>query len=160
KPPTAAGGEAAPVASVEKILDELRLMPPVRETRAGDANLLRAQNLPAFSAKRIENYKAEGYQNVFELQKKYKDKDVKVQEQFAKDFPLRAAYFEALDLMNESRGVKLREILSKAEADPKRKAAFLLEQAPLSISQFKLENLLKDTFEEALEKRDMETSKR
>ncbi len=157
KPPTVAGGEAAPAATVEKILDELRILPPVRDTRAGDANLLRAQNLPAFSIKKIDAYKAEGYQNVFELQKKYKD--MKTQEEFYKEFPLRAAYFEALDALNESKDLKTREVLTKADADPKRKAAFLDEQAPFGISIFKLEQALK-SMNEAAEKREAETSKR
>lgn len=155
KPPTAPGGEAAPVSTVEKILEELRVMPPVRDTRAGDISLLRAQNLPAFSVKKLDGYKADGYQNIADLQKKFKAN----REDFAKEFPLRAAYFETLEALEESRGVKMREVLSKAEADPKRKAAFLLEQAPLGISIFKLQGAL-SALEEAKEKRDTETSKR
>ncbi len=154
KPPTVAGGEAAGGAVIERILEELRLMPPVRDTRAGDLNLLRAQNLPAFSAKKIDAYKADGYQNITEFYNKYKGG----KEAFAKEFPLRAAYFDTLEELQESRKISMRETLP-SPIDPKRKAAFLLEQAPLGISIFKLKQALA-AMKEVSEKRDAETNKR
>jgi hypothetical protein len=154
KPPAVAGGQAAGAASIDRILEELRVMPPVRETRAGDLNLLRAQNLPAFPIKTIDAYKPDGYQNITDLGNKYKNG----KEAYAKDFPLRAAYFDALEAMQESKKVQMREVLS-SPIDPKRKAAYLLEQAPLGISIFKLEQALAE-MKAAAEKREMETSKR
>jgi hypothetical protein len=154
KPPTAVGGEAAGAATIERILEEMRIMPVVRDTRAGDLNLLRAQNLPAFPVKVVDGYKPDGYQNITELHNKYK----KDKEAFAKDFPLRAAYFDALEVMEESKKIQMREVLS-SPVDPKRKAAFLLEQEPLGISIFKLEQMLAE-MKSVAEKREMETSKR
>ncbi len=154
KPPTAGGAKAAGFAQVNNILDELKILPPVRDTRAGDRNLLEARNLPAFPATKIDNYKADGYQNITELQKKYTSN----KEAFAKDFPLRAAYFEALEALQESAKIQMREVLP-GPINPKLKAAFLLEQSDPGISIFKLEQALA-TVKEAGEKRDAETSKR
>jgi len=154
KPPTAPGGEAAGMAQVNNILDELKLLPPVRDTRAGEKNLLNAQNLPAFSAKKLDGYKADGYQNITDLKNKFSaNKDV-----FTKEFPLRAAYFDALNALEESNTIRMREVLP-GPIDPKRKAAFLLEQEPIGQSIFKLEQALAQ-LKEAAEKRDDEVSKR
>jgi hypothetical protein len=154
KPPTVASGNAADVAQVNGILDELRTLPAVRDTRAGDANLLRAQNLPAFSAEKLQSYKNDGYQNLVELEKRYKANS----EGFAKEFPLRTAYFDALAALQESQKVKMREVL-QSPVNPKAKAAFLLEQEPLGISIFRLKTAL-TAMNEAKQKREMETSKR
>src|SRR5262249_23753765 len=54
--------------------------------------------------------------------------------------------------------VRMRETLN-SPVDPKRKAAFLMEQEPLGISIFKLKGALA-AIKEANEKREMETSKR
>ena len=124
KEPTVAGGNVAkPGAGQLNILQEISIIPQVRETRAGDINLLRAQNLPAFSADKLDGYKADGYQNLTDLEKKFKGNS----DAFGKDFPLRAAYFEALMALQDSQKVKMRESLT-SPVDPKRKAAFLLEQ--------------------------------
>jgi hypothetical protein len=77
---------------------------------------------------------------------------------FEKDFPLRAAYFEALEALQDSNKIRMREILP-GPIDPKRKAAFLLEQAEPGISIFKLEQVLLK-LKDAAEKRDDEVSKR
>lgn len=154
KPPTAGGAKAAGFAQVNNILDELKILPPVRDTRVGDRNLLEARNLPAFAASKIDNYKTDGYQNITELQKKYKaDKEA-----FAKDFPLRAAYFEALEALQESDKIRMREVLP-GPINPKSKALFLQEQSEPGISIFKLEQALA-MVKEAAEKREAETSKR
>ncbi len=154
KPPAVPGGEAAGAATIERILDELRVMPPVRETRASDLSLVKAHNLPAFNSKKIDVYKGEGYQNITDLQNKYKNgKDM-----FAKEFPLRAAYFDTLEMLQESKKVQMREVLS-SPVDPKRKAAFLLEQEPLGISIFRLEGMIA-AMKEADKQRENETSKR
>jgi hypothetical protein len=152
KPPTAAGAQAAGYAAVDNILNEISLLPTPRETRGGSA--IRAANLPAFAAKRIDAYKTDGYQNVAELHGRYKkDKDG-----FAKEFPLRAAYFEVVEALQESNKIPLREVLA-SPVNPKQKAAFLREQEPMGMSIFKLERVL-DSVKDASEKRDMETSKR
>ncbi|HZZ81127.1 MAG TPA: caspase family protein [Gemmataceae bacterium] len=154
KEPTVAGGDAAKPAAVNNILVELSIIPQVRETRAGDINLLRAQNLPAFPSKTIDSYKPDGYQNLMDLEKKYQ----KDSEAFAKEFPLRAAYFDALEALKESQKLQMRETLN-SPVDPKRKAAFLNEQEPIGISIFKLNSALA-VIKRAEKQREMETSKR
>jgi hypothetical protein len=154
KPPTAPGGEAAGAAQVNNILDEIKLLPPWRDTRAGEVNLMKAQNLPAFSAKKLEPYKADDYQNISEVVKRYKSDT----EAFAKQYPLRAAYFEVLEALQGSGKIQMREVLP-SPVDPKRKAAFLEEQRPLGVSIFELEKTL-DLVKKANEQREMETSKR
>ncbi|MBI2804624.1 MAG: caspase family protein [Planctomycetes bacterium] len=153
KPPTAGGAKAAPSAFVSSLLDELSIIPVVRQTRVGDKNLLRADNF-SFPADKLMAYKADGYQNLTELEKKYTDNP----EAFAKDFPLRAAYFDALDALRKSAKLKMREILA-SPIDPKRKAAFLLEQDPIGRSIFDLKTALA-SINDAAEKRKMENSMR
>lgn len=154
KPPSAAGAKAASYASVNSILDEIKEMPPVRDTRAGDRNLLTAANLPAFNAEKIASYKPEGYKDVKDLHQKHKTGG----EAFAKEFPLRAAYFDALDALQKSSRIQMMEVLS-SPVDPKLKASFLQKQAPAGMSIFELEGVLKN-MKEVAEERDKETSKR
>ncbi|MSQ95000.1 MAG: hypothetical protein EXR98_10660 [Gemmataceae bacterium] len=154
KPPTASGAKAAGYAQINNILDELKILPAVRDTRSGDRNLLEARNLPAFPVTKIDGYKTDGYQNITELQKKYKGN----RDAFAKDFPLRAAYFEALEALQESDKIRMREVLP-GPINPKSKALFLQEQSDPGISIFKLEQALAQV-KEAGEKRDTDTSKR
>ncbi|MSU79104.1 MAG: hypothetical protein EXS16_13570 [Gemmataceae bacterium] len=152
-PAAASGKDVAGYALINSMLDELKF-PPVRDTRAGDIALLKAQNLPAFPAKILEGFKADGYSNVTEL----RDRFVKNKEAFAKEYPLRAAYFEAFEALQKSAKIPMREVLS-SPIDPKRKAAFLEEQAPAGISIFELEGVLAN-LKTAEEERDKETSKR
>jgi hypothetical protein len=154
KPPVPPGGEAAGHAQVNNILDELKLLPPVRDTRIGEKDLLNAQNLPAFSAAKLAAYKSDGYQNINELKKRYTGN----KEMFDKEFPLRAAYFEALNALEESNKIRMREVL-QGPIDPKNKAAFLLEQEPIGQSIFKLEQVLAQ-LREVADNRDAEVSKR
>lgn len=156
KPPTVAGGNVAGVAQVNSILDELRIIPSVRETRAGDVNLLRAQNLPAFSAQKLNDFKNDGYQNLADLENRFKkDKDA-----FAKEFPLRAAYFEALAALRESQTVRPRETLNGPGLPNKKvKDEFLREQEPVGISILNLNGVVK-AINQARKMRDMEKSER
>lgn len=152
-PSAASGKDVAGYALINSMLDELKF-PPVRDTRAGDIALLKAQNLPSFPSKILEGFKADGYNNVTELRERF----VKNKETFTKEYPLRAAYFEAFDALQESSKIQMREVLA-SPIDPKRKAAFLQEQAPAGISIFKLEGVLAN-LKTAEEERDKETSKR
>jgi hypothetical protein len=152
KPPTVAGGMAAGLAQVNNILDEMSIFPPVRETRASNIRFLKGESLPAFAATKLDDYKQEG--SVNELHNVYKAN----KEAFAKGFPLRAAYFEALEKLQESGRISMREDL-RSPIDPKRKAAFLQEQEPMGKSIFFLEQTLAQVKEVAAQ-RDKETSKR
>lgn len=154
KAPTAAGGDAAGYAQIDNILEELKVLPPVRDTRAGDINLLNARNLPAFPVKTIDGYKRDGYQAVNELMTRYKAGS----EAYAKEFPLRAAIFDAVEALQASRKLTMREVLP-GPINPKSKQAFLLEQGAPAESIFKLEQALAQ-MKEAGEKREAETSKR
>ena len=113
--------------------------------------------MPAFSAKKINAYKADGYQTFADLLVLH-DRYKKNKDAYAKEFPLRAAYFETVDMLTDSTKFQMREVLP-GPIDPKRKAAFLLEQEKPGKAIFKLEQLLA-ALKEADEKRDMETSKR
>ena len=154
KPPTAAGAEAAGYAQVNSILDFFKRLSPVRESRAGDRNLLDARNLPAFSAKKLDAYKTDGYTSLTDLEKKYKAN----QETFAKDFPLRAAVLDAMEALEESGKIAMFEV-QRSPVTPQRKNDIKKEQDLLGISTFKLEKARADLLE-AGEKREMETSKR
>jgi hypothetical protein len=150
KAPMAAGAQAAGYAAIDNILKEIGELPPARETRG--SGVIRAANLPAFAAKKIDIYKADG--NVADLHKLYKKDAVA----YAKEFPLRAAYFEAVDALKESTKISMREVLP-GPVNPKDKTKFLKEQEPMGMSIFKLEQVLASV-KDAGEKRDMETSKR
>jgi len=154
KPPTAAGGDAAGHAQVNNILDEIKLLPSVRETRQGEKALLSASNLPAFGSKKLDAYKPDGYQNIAELQGRYK----KDKEAFAKAFPMRAAVFDAVAALEESNQIRMIEVLN-GPVNAKDKPGFLKKQSDPGISIFKLEQALA-VLKEAGEKRDVETSKR
>jgi Caspase domain len=164
KPPTLADGDAASLAQVNKMLDEIKMLREVRESRAAERDFLQAVNLPPFSAKKLAEYKAEGYENISELHKKYLAMKREAtlgkkeeREAFDKDFPMRAAYFEIVEALNESSKLTLREVL-RPPADKLKKAIFL-EQEPLGMNTFKLERTL-DIAKAAAKKRDQETSKR
>lgn len=155
KPPTAGGAMAASKEDVNSILEFFRELPQVRETRAGDKNLLSSNSLPAFSAKKIESYKTDKFKDFADLQSKFKADKM----EFAKEYPLRAAIVEAVEALQESNKIRMREVLSKADTDPKRKAAMRLEQEPLGMSEFKLQRALTN-LKIVGEKREMETSRR
>ena len=142
----------------------MKVLPPYRESRSGERDLLKAENLPPFMATKLDAYKTDGYQNITELQKKYAamkkaylpDKKEE-KEAFDKEYPLRAAYFEMIDALHENSKLQMREVIRGPTIDPKQKAAILKEQEPLGISTFRLEQVL-PLVREAAKNRDKETS--
>lgn len=155
KPPTApAGGDLATPAQVNSILEFFRDLPPVRETRAGERNLLQSSRLPAFAAKSLDSYKPDGYKDLVELRSRYNAN----KENFAKDFPLRAAVLDALEALAESNKIKMYEV-QRSPVNPMRKAEVEKEQRVLGESTFKLEQVLA-ALKAAGEERDKETSRR
>jgi hypothetical protein len=155
KAPKPAGGDAAPAAQVNSILEFFKdCLPPVRETRSGDVNLLDANKLPAFTAKKLDSYKPDGYKDLAELQKRY----AKNKEEFAKDLPLRAAVFEAVEALQESNKIRMFEV-QRSPITPERKTDIKKEQEILGMSTFQLERALAD-LKAAGEERDKETSRR
>ena len=160
KPLTVQGGNVAGLAQINKMLDEIKVLPPVREARAGDRDLLSAEMLPPFSVKNLDAFKPDGYQNIGDLHKRYVNMKGKKEdkEAFDKEFPLRGAYFEIVEALNESGKITMREVL-RSPFDPKQKVVILKEQEPLGMSTFRLEQTL--AFAKAAAKeRDKETSKR
>ena len=164
KPPTVKGGNVAGLAQINKMLDELKILGSVREARAGEKDLLSAEMLPPFSVKNLDDFKTDGYQNIGELHKRYVDMKKQFalgkkeeKEAFDKEFPLRGAYFEIIEALNESGKMSLREVL-RPPTD-KIKAVILKEQEPLGVAAFKLERTL-EIVKAAVKKRDQETSKR
>jgi len=134
-PPPKEGG--ASFAQVDKILEELRRLPPVRETRLGDEKLLRATNLPPFSAKTLAEYKGDDKATVTELLPVF-DKDP---DDFSEKQPLRGAVLGAIKALEESNKIKMRETLD-GPIDPKGKAKFLAEQKEPGLMIFELEKAL------------------
>ncbi len=155
RPPMAGGAMAASKDDVNSILEFFKQLREVRETRAGDRSFLNDGGLPAFAAKKLESYKPDGKKDLEELRKRYNTDKT----EYAKEFPLRAAVFDVMDALEESAKVRVREVLTKADTDPKRKAAILLEQEPIGQSIFNLDKVQK-RFTKAGEMREMETSRR
>jgi Caspase domain len=154
KEPKVAGGDAAPIAHVNSILDFFKELPAVRETRTGDRNVLNARFLPVFGAKKLASYKPDGYKDTAELQKRY----TKTKEEFAKEFPLRAAVFDALESLQASNKIKMFEV-QRSPVTQERKNNVRKEQELLGMSTFNLEKALAD-LKAAGEERDKETSRR
>ena len=154
KQPTPPGGKAAGPAVVDNILKELRLLPPVRQTRAGEERLLQAANLPAFPAGTLDSYKADGYKHVEELRKEY-EKDRKG---FAEKYPIRAAVFDAITALERSQKIVMREELA-GPINPKTKASFLAEQREPGLAIFELEQAL-GQMRTAADEMEKETSRR
>lgn len=154
RPPAAPPGGAAGNAQVNKILDELRLLPPVRETRAGELALLKAENLPTFPAAKLSSYQAEDYTTISELRTQYE----KESDKFAEKYPMRAAVFDSIKALQTSNKIRMRETLN-GPIDPKRKGEFLKEQQNPGMMIFELEKALGQMKTVAGE-REKETSKR
>jgi hypothetical protein len=154
KEPKAAGGDAAPIAQVNSILDFFKELPAVRETRTGDRNVLNARYLPVFGAKKLDSYKPDGYKDMAELQKRYASN----REEFAKEFPLRAAVFDAVEALQASNKIKMFEV-QRSPVTQDRKNNVRQEQELLGMSTFSLEKALAD-LKAAGEERDKETSRR
>jgi hypothetical protein len=158
KPPkAAAGAEFASKTEMKSILDFFENMAPVRESRSGDQNLFKADRFPPFRKSKLESYKSDSDKDFTDLMNQYKtDKPA-----YAKEFPMRAAVFDALDAMQESTKVQVREVIRKDENTPKGKEAILQAQQPVGQSIFKLEQaLIRLKAAGEKEKREAETSRR
>ena len=154
KPPPAPPGGSAGHAQVDRILDEIKLLPPVRETRAGETSLLKAANLPPFKADVLKEYRADEYKLITDAVARYqKDPD-----QYAKQYPLRAAVFDAVKALEESNKVKTRESLL-GPITPQKKAEILKEQQDPGLMIFELEKVL-GLMTALEEEREKEKSKR
>ncbi|MCI0640031.1 MAG: caspase family protein [Gemmataceae bacterium] len=148
RPPMAEGQKAAGLAVVKNVLDEINRLPTVRETQ----QQLQIASLPYFSAKALDEYKAD-YKTLVELEAMGKD---------AEKFPIRAALFKIVEALRESKKITMRETLGGAagtQISQQVKNGFLKEQQAPGLMIFNLETL-KTEIDQLAEKRDMETSKR
>ncbi len=156
KPPPPPPGGAASAQTVDKLLEDIKELPPVRRTQAASTEQLKASNLPPMPAKVLDQFKAEGYKSIADLHGQFK----KNPEEFAKRYPLRAGYFEALEALKECNNVQFIESLNgPSPLDQKVKNAFLKQQEEPARLIFKLEQVL-GQLKTVEEERDKETSKR
>jgi hypothetical protein len=149
------GGEPATPAEINSILDEIKLVPPTRPARAGADKPLDLSKLPAFSAKVLASYRPDNYKSIGELRKRYKDDA----NGFAKKFPVRALVLDAIETLQKSGKMPLRETLN-GPVDPKQKAMFLKQQAAPGEMIFELEQALSQMQSVADKSLEKETSKR
>jgi hypothetical protein len=144
----------SPVPALAGILEEIRILPPVREPRAGEDKLFRTDNVPSFSNVLLDQYKMDGYKSVTELRDRYK-KNAKT---FPNKYPIRAAFFAAAEALEESAKTKLPETMP-GPLNAKQKNALLNQQQHLGMVIFTLEQELA-RMKTAAEDRSKETSKR
>ncbi len=149
------GGEPAPPAEVNSILDEIRLVPPTRAGRSGADKPQDLSKLPAFSAQALEAYRTDNYNTIAELRKRYKNDP----DGFARRVPVRAAVLDAVDALQKSEKTPLRKTL-KGPIDPKQKAIFLKQQAAPGEMIFELEQVLSQLRSVAEDGLEREKSKR
>jgi hypothetical protein len=143
------GGAADPL--VEGILEELRLLPPTLGKGAGDK---KEEKKPAFEAKALAAYKPDKYTSVAQL----RDRFQKFPKVFAQNNPLRAAFFEAVQVLEASQKLPLVATLDRP-IQQKQKAEILDKQHRVGRVIFDLEQQL-SRMKEAEEERDKEKSKR
>jgi len=142
------GGDAADKKLVEAIAQEIDLVPGLY-VKSQDGG--KVKELPTFSAKRLAPYALEKDQTLDKERARWKAN----KEKYAKDFPLRAAVFEAV----EATPIVTLTMALQGPLNAKAKAAALDRQRPIGVAIFKLEQSLAQ-INEADEQRAKETSKR
>jgi hypothetical protein len=138
-------------ATIECIVEDVRLIPLLAPFGEKPLNI---GTLPPFAAKKLTEYAIDPRQTSAAEKKLWQAN----RDKYERDYPLRATFLEAAEVMEKANTLKVRTSLP-APVNPKTKAAFLLEQAPLGITIFQLEGALR-TLKEAGEQRDKEKSKR
>jgi hypothetical protein len=140
------GGDAARPAMVQKILDEIALVPPPRAGRNTATDAFNVKALPTFAAKDLEKYDAD-YKSWAEFETK------------GDKFPVRAAVVKAAKALRESTTkFTMKEFFGGATTAAVKKAVFK-EQAAPGKTILNLEDAL-DELVQAGEKRRKEKSKR
>ena len=156
KQPVIPGGKSASYAEIDGILNEIRMVPAPRSSRATvEDRLLKAVNLPRFDAKVLSTYRPDDYKFLTDLLDQHK-KDPK---KLADEHPIRSVVLDAIDTLQKNAAIRIREDLP-GPVDPKQKAAFLKEQQEPGILIFELEKMLAEMNAVADESMDKETSKR
>jgi hypothetical protein len=147
-----AGDEEADKKLIKRIFFEVDLVPSLY---ALEEKPLKFGSLPKFTAAKLTDYSF-GKKEIYA-----KDRDIwkENKERYVKDFPLRAAIFEAADENDTLKRLEIAMTIPAAEFSPKDRAAFQEKQANLGAVIFKQKCVLKQ-MQEAAEKRDQEKSKR
>jgi hypothetical protein len=134
---------------LERLVAEIELAPSLYAKHHEPGKL----DLPKIAAKKLAEYALNEPSAAKERERFEAGK-----ERYAKEHSLRAAVFEAVDVMESAAKLPIRMKLN-GPIDPKRKAAFLLEQEPIALAIYKLERAL-DTMKTADAQRGNEKSKR
>jgi hypothetical protein len=160
KQPDLPGGDAASNAEVDSILSDIKRLPAVRSARAGEEDrLLKAVNLPPFPAKVLNKYRPDDKRTLAQLLDEFgKVKAAVARDKYAKEHPVRGAVLDAIEGLNKTEHLQMREDL-RGPLNDKAKAAFLREQKEPGLLIFELEQVL-DRVKSAKSDMDNETSKR
>jgi hypothetical protein len=130
-PAAFAQNDEADKKTLKRILEEIALVPSLY---AKDDPALRPKKLPKFSSVKLVSYPI-GKINTADKERENWRKD---KEQYSKEFPHRAAIFEAAAIIEKvNAGMTI-----DAPLDPKQKAMFLLAQEPVGRQIFQLEEIL------------------
>ena len=148
-----AGDPDADKKLVKRIFFEADLVPSLYAMH--DEKPLKFGSLPKFTATKLADYSF----SKKEIYAKDRDRWKENKEQYAKDFPLRAAIFEAADENDALKRLEIAMTIAATELTPKDRAALQEKQANLGAVIFKQQSVLKQ-MEGATAKRDQEKSKR
>lgn len=111
-------------------------------------------DLPRFNEVKLAEFRVRKQDSFAEQYKQWKTNE----EQYAKGYRLRASLFKAIDAAVQTNRLAIRIELSREDATPKAKAAFLRLQETLGIAIFQIEQVLPE-LKKADEHRGQETSK-
>ncbi len=130
-----AQGEVADEKTIERIIQQINLVPSLHARHQGQPNL---KGMPKYLAKKLAPYALDDMQSVDKERRRWQlDRD-----QYERDHPLRAATFETMVEMESVQKLELRVVLLGGPITPKVKATMLQEQAPIGMAIFKLEQIL------------------
>jgi hypothetical protein len=131
----AAGQDGANAKAIQRVLQETALVPSLYARHQGEPNL---KGMPKVAAKKLAAYTLDDA----ETADKEKRRWLSDRERYQKNYPIRAAIFDAMAEMEAVEKLKLRVSLLGLPITPKVKTALLQEQAPIGLAIFRLEQVL------------------
>ena len=150
-PPSFGQGDDADKKAFKRILPDMELVPSLY-ARGEEPMPLKA--LPKFSATKLFGYPIVKKETV-EAERGFWKASKEI---YAKQNPLRAAIFEAMDESEKLKELEIGMTIPRP-LTPKDKAVFLKKQEPIGVAIFKLETVLKE-MQQAASKREQESSNR
>lgn len=141
--PTISAQDDASKKAIKRIVEEIELVPSLY---AKEGESTQIKSLPAFSAKKLMEF-ALDKEDVFSRQReRYRTK----KDRYVKDYPLRAAIFEAAEEIEKINGAELSLTFTMSKVEKKikgkkvmdDKAKVLLRQSYIGTTCFKLEQVL------------------